>query len=105
MQLLWQKGRFSWIASHPDCITEPSKQFPLSAAPENQAINALSQKLLSHGGEAVVVPFVEENSCTFLDLHLPFSNHERLYSPQFSASSPTKRPHSLSPLSLNAQTG
>ena len=65
MQLIWQKGHFTWIASHPNCTIQASEQFPLSEVPENQAIDALSQKLLQHGGESVVVPFVEENSCAF----------------------------------------
>lgn len=65
MQFVWQKGRASWIASHPARETQAHDLFPFSDAPENSAIIRLSQQLLGYGGEAVVVLFIEEGSCAF----------------------------------------
>lgn len=66
MQLIWQKGRFSWIASRSERTIQPDEHFPLVEAPADPLIVALAEQLLNNGGEAVVILFVEEAFCSVM---------------------------------------
>ena len=78
MQLVWQKGKFSWIASRPERDIDFSPNFPQIEPPDNAQVLELCAALLSYGGEAVVVLFEEENANELFARHGEIVNFKSL---------------------------
>ena len=60
MELFWQRGRFTWIASKTSISDINGKFEVVTAVPQN--IDSLCRCLLELGGAEVCVPFTERDS-------------------------------------------